>query len=81
MNEDFVCKCCGSKVIVLNSDYDWFYCPKCACFLDREDVEQEMTNYVCGACGKKLDGYCYPEFEDDLCAVCPFNGWNGEEIE
>jgi len=39
MSEVFVCKCCGSKVIMLDSD--WFYCPKCACFLDREEVERK----------------------------------------
>jgi len=38
-------------------------------------------DYVYGACGKKLKTYCYPEFEDDLCAICPFNGWHREEDE
>lgn len=34
---------------------------------------------VIGACGKKLAGLCYPDFEDDLCAVCPWNGWENED--
>jgi len=29
---------------------------------------------VVGACGLFLDAPCIPDFEDDLCAVCQFNG-------
>lgn len=35
-----------------------------------------MTDYLVGACGKRLTTVlCYSDFEDDLCASCPFNGW------
>ena len=35
-------------------------------------------DHVVGACGKRLTRYCYPDFEDDLCAICPFNGHHYE---
>ena len=34
-----------------------------------------------GACGKKIDHVCYPDFEDDLCVGCPFNGWTEIQAE
>ena len=29
-----------------------------------------------GSCGKRLEWYCTPEIEDDLCVSCPFNARN-----
>lgn len=42
------------------------------------DRDNEMK---VGACGRVLDGPCFPDIEDDLCLSCEFNGYNLREDE
>lgn len=45
-------------------------------------MSEEAEYVAVGACGKKLtSGSCFPNFIDDLCASCPYNGWLSDEAE
>lgn len=47
----------------------------------RKVVTSRTKEHFLGACGKRLSTFCYPDFEDDLCVGCDFNGWEEEERE